>query len=134
MNSDKSWISNYDASLRNKEENFDNVCFESSKPTGKVHKIRNETKVKPSSCFGKPMPPRCGGGSGGSSNLMSIHPRTKVRLHKERDPSKGQNLDCNSWMPDVRNIFFETLIFKDVLFDTLMNVKEKRREQCIGMS
>ena len=28
MSSDKSWIANYDASLRNKEENFDNVCFE----------------------------------------------------------------------------------------------------------
>ena len=37
MNSDKSWIVNYGSSLCKKEENFENVCFESSKPTVKYH-------------------------------------------------------------------------------------------------
>ena len=55
MNSDKSWDMNYGSSLRKKEENFDNVCFESSKPSVEYHEqgaqdSKNvETKVKPSS-------------------------------------------------------------------------------------
>ena len=38
MNSEKSWIVNYGSSLRKKEENVDNVCFESSKPTVEHHR------------------------------------------------------------------------------------------------
>ena len=41
-----------------------------------------------------------------------IHPRTKSNYRKEKDPSRGQNLDCNSWMTDVEEILFEMLIFK----------------------
>ena len=36
MNVDKSWIMNYGSSLREKEENFDNI-FESAKPTVEYH-------------------------------------------------------------------------------------------------
>ena len=42
MNSDKSWIMNYGSSLRKKKKNFDNVRFESSKPTW-----NSTSKVKP---------------------------------------------------------------------------------------
>ena len=37
MHPDKSWSMNYGSSLREKEENFDNLCFESSKPTVEYH-------------------------------------------------------------------------------------------------
>ena len=38
MNSEKLWIVNYGSALRKKEEDFDNVCFESSKPTVEYHR------------------------------------------------------------------------------------------------
>ena len=47
MNFDKSWIMNYGSSLREKEENFHNLCFESSQLwniTSKAHKIRTTLK------------------------------------------------------------------------------------------
>ena len=37
MNFDRSWNMNYRLSLREKEENFDNLCFESSQPTVEYH-------------------------------------------------------------------------------------------------
>ena len=64
---------------------------------------------------------------------MSIRPRTKSNYRKEKDPSRGQNLDYNSWMTDVEKTFFETLIFKYVYFDTMIDVTMKKREQRIGM-
>ena len=38
MNFDNSWMVNYGSKLRKKEENFDNVCVESSKPTVEYHR------------------------------------------------------------------------------------------------
>ena len=64
---------------------------------------------------------------------MSIRPRTKSNYRKEKDPSRGQNLDYNSWMTDVEKTFFETLIFKYVYFDTMIDVTMKKREQRIAM-
>ena len=64
---------------------------------------------------------------------MSIRPRTKSNYRKEKDPSRGQNLDYNSWMTDVEKTFFETLIFKYVNFDTMIDVTMKKREQRIAM-
>ena len=55
MNFDKSWIMNYGSSLREKEENFDNMCCESSKPTVEYHEKgaqdsnNVETKIESSS-------------------------------------------------------------------------------------
>ena len=40
LNSDKSWIMNYGSSLREKEENFDNLCCESSQPTVEYQEVR----------------------------------------------------------------------------------------------
>ena len=37
MNLDKSWAMDYGSSLREKEENFDNLCCESSQPTVEYH-------------------------------------------------------------------------------------------------
>ena len=44
MNFDKSWIMNYCSSLREQEENFDNLCCEPWNVTSKVHKIRTTLK------------------------------------------------------------------------------------------
>ena len=66
MNSDKSWIMNYGASLREKEENIDNLCCESSQPTVEYHEYdpqdsdNVETKMNLQACIGKPLPSRCG--------------------------------------------------------------------------
>ena len=113
--------------------------------TGKVHKIRTTLRRRSNlpACFGKPVPPRCGvttasskssnGGSGGS-NPLSIHPRIKSIYIKKEIPKEDRNWTTIVGCQTCRKHSFETLIFKFVWFDTMMNVKEKRREQCIGMS
>ena len=40
MNFDKSWIMNHGSSLREKEENFDNLCYESSQPAVAKSRLR----------------------------------------------------------------------------------------------
>ena len=98
------------------------IICESSQFTMEYHELDSqdsnnvETKMNLQACIGKPLPPRCGkipafsksssGSSGGSSNPMSIHPRTKSNFCEEKDFSKRQNLDYNSWMTDVENTFF----------------------------
>ena len=37
MNFDNSWMVSYGSKLRKKEENFDKMCFESSKPIVEYH-------------------------------------------------------------------------------------------------
>ena len=58
-------------------------------------------------CIGKPLPPRCGltPASSKSSNGSANTSENEVLLHKQKDPSRGQNLDYNSWMPDVQKTF-----------------------------
>ena len=83
------------------------------------------------------MPPRCGknpasskSSSGGSGNPVSIHPRTKS-IDIFRDDRIWTTIPgCQT----CRKHSFETLIFKHVYLDTMMNVKEKRWEQRTGMS
>ena len=53
----------------------------------------------------------------------------KVQLKKRKAPSKGQNLDYDSWMIYVKQILFETIIFKYANFDTMTDVIVKKREQ-----
>ena len=66
MNFDNSWMVNYGSKLRKKGENFDNMCFESSKPTvditRTVHKIRTTLKRRSNlpACIGKPLSPHSG--------------------------------------------------------------------------
>ena len=64
---------------------------------------------------------------------MSIHPRTKSNYRREKDPSRGQNLDSDSWMTYVEKILFETVISKYVYFDTMIDFTVKKREQRIGI-
>ena len=50
----------------------------------------------------------------------------KVQLQKrKKDPSRGQNLDFYSWMTEGEKTLFETLIFKQVYFDTVMKVERE---------
>ena len=147
MNSDMSWIMNYGSSLRKKEENFDNLCFESSQPAveyneeGSQDSNNVETKVKPSSVHretvASTMPPvnpgllekqqRC------SSNPMSIHPRTQTNYIKEKDPSRGQNLE-KKFLDDRRR---EDIPLKRSSSSMSTSTpwwkwKEKKREQASG--
>ena len=94
MNSDMSWVVDYSSSLREKEENFDNLCYESSQPTVEYHEEGSqdsnnvETQMNLQACIGKPLPPQkgkkpasstssSGGSVNSSSNPVSINPRTK---------------------------------------------------------
>ena len=92
---------NYGSRLRKKEDNFDNMCFESSKPTVEYHEHGSqdsnnvETKVKPSSVHRETVASTkrhdpgllesSSGGSGNrSSNPLSKHPRMKsIYIEKE---------------------------------------------------
>ena len=137
---------NYGSSLREQEENFDNLCCESSQPSVGISRVwltrfeqrRNEdesssvhretvaftVRVKPSL-----LESSSGGSGNSSSNPMSIHPRTKSNYRKGKNPSRRQNLDCDSWMTYVKKILLKTLIFKNVYFDTMIDVTVKKREQ-----
>ena len=113
--------------------------------TSKAHKIR--TTLKRRSNFKRASGNRClhdagkipasskssSGSRGGSSNPMSIDPRTKSNYRRGKNPSRTQNLDYDSWMTDVQKHSFEILIFKYVYFDTMIDVTVKKREQRIGM-
>ena len=70
-------------------------------------------------CIGKQLPSRCG--------------RTKSNYRKEKDLSRGRNLDYDSWMTHVEKTLFEILIVIYVYFRHLFFVTVKKREQRIGM-
>ena len=53
---------------------------------------------------------------------VSIRPRIKSKYKKRKNPSRGQNLDYDSWMTYVEKALFEILIFKYVYFDTMIDV------------
>ena len=122
-NFENSWMVNDGPKLRKKEENFDNMCFESSKPTVEYHEYGSqdsnnvETKVKLSRMHRdtvastkreNPGLLESSGGSGNSrcSNPSSTHPRKKsiyiyIYIGKEilREDRTWNN---NIWMTDVQ--------------------------------
>ena len=145
MNFDISWIMDYCSWLREKEENFNNLCYESSQPTVEYHAYGSqdsnnvETKMNLQACIGKPFPSRCGwnpassksssGGSGNSSsNPVSIHPRTKSN-HMEEKRLPKDRIWTDSWMTYVEKILLDTLIFKCAYFDTMIDVPVMKRWQ-----
>ena len=98
-------IVNYSPSLRTKEENFDNVGFESSKPAVVNHEQGSqgssnvETKDESSGALRETVASTMwvnqasnssSGGSGGSSNPVSIHPRTKSINTKKEIPKEDR--------------------------------------------
>ena len=125
LNFDKSWIMNYVSSLREKEENFDNLCCESSQPTMEYHEQSSQdsnnvkTKVQPSSVHRETV-----------ASTMRVIPgllekqqrrqqqscvntsKDKVQLQKRKGSFERTHLDFYSWMTDVEKTLFETLIFK----------------------
>ena len=119
MNFDNSWMVSYGSKLRKKEESFDIMCFESSKPAVEYHELGSqdssnvETKGKPSGMHRETvastkrenpglLESSSGGSGNNSSNPSSIASEKEVHLYKERNPSRGQNLDHNFWMTDVQ--------------------------------
>ena len=103
-----------------------------------------ETKMNLQACIGKPLLSRWGVKNPASSKAAAAAAATAAATlcqyirgqspttEKKKDPSRGQNLKYDSWMTHVKMILFETLIFKDVYFDTMKNVNEKQMEQRIG--
>ena len=115
MNFDNSWMVNYGSKLR-KEENFDNMCFESSKPTVEYHEYGSqdsnnvETKVKPSSmhretvAFTIRVKP-------GLLEKQQRRQRRHQQSHVNTSEDKVQ-LNKRKRSLDVEKTWFETLIFK----------------------
>ena len=131
---------NYGSSLREKEENFENLCCESSQPTveyleqGSKDSNHVETKMNFQACIGKPLPPRKAAAAAAAAAILCQYIRGQSpTTEKKRILSRQQNLDYNSWMTDVEKTLFEILIFKYVYFDTMIDVTMKKREQRIGM-
>ena len=147
MNSDTSWIGVNNCAKR-KRTSIMGVPNLPSLPwniTSLVHKIRKTLKRKSNlpACIGKPLPPRCGlnpasskssnGSSEGSSNPMSIHPRTMSHYINRKILREDRIWATIHGCQTCRKHSFETLIFKYVYLDTMMNRKEKNWEQPIGM-
>ena len=123
MNLDKSWLVNYGSSLSEKEENFNNLCCESSKPTVEYHEKGSqdsnnvETKMNLQACIGnrclhdadKPGPPRKAAAAvAAAAILCQCIWGQSPSIKKGKNPSRGQNLEYNSWMIDVEKTLFET--------------------------
>ena len=97
--------------------------------TSKVHKI--QTTLNRRRIFNRASENRCLHDAGKSRQQQS-HVNTsedEVQLQRRKAPSKGQNLDYDSWMTYVEKILFETIIVKYVYFDTMMDGTVKKREQ-----
>ena len=96
-------IMNYSSSLRMKEENLNNVCFESSKPVvvkhgqGSQDPNNDKTKVEPSSMHRETVastirvaPASSKSSSGGSSNPTPKHPEAKSIYVKKEIPKENR--------------------------------------------
>ena len=114
MNFGKSWIINYGSSLREKEEIFDNLCYESSQPTVEYHKKSSqdsnniETKIESSRVHRETV-----------ASTMRVSPcllekqqrqqrrqqqsHVKVCLHQHHDESGKRSSERSLKMPHFQN-------------------------------
>ena len=91
-------IVNYSSSLRTKEENLNNVCFESSKPAVVNHvqgsqdsnNVVHRETVAPMIRVAPASSKSSSGGSGGSSNPSSIHLKAKSIYIKKEIPKEDR--------------------------------------------
>ena len=99
MNFDFSWTVSYGSKLCKKIDNFDNMYFESSKPTVEYHEYcsQDSNNVESRECIWKPLPPGLLESSSGGSNPSSMHPRMKSTDVKKETLRKD-----NFWMTDVQ--------------------------------
>ena len=142
MNFDKSWIMNYGSSLREKEENFDNI-FESSKPTVEYHEKgaqdsnNVETKIESSSVHRETV-----------ASTMRVNPGLLEKQQRRQQQSLRKYIRGQSPTTEKKRILredriwtiilgwqtwrrhsFETLTFQYVYLDTTMKVeREEVRE------
>ena len=103
--------------------------------TSMVHKIRTTLKrrwifkrASGNHCLhdaGKTQPPRKAAAAAAAAAILCQYIRERSQIEKRTASSKGQNLDYDSWMTHVEKIYFETLIFKNVHFDTMIDVTVK---------
>ena len=98
-----------------KEENFDNMFFESSKPTVEYHEYGSqdsnnvETKVKPSSMHLETVvstqrenPGLAAAAATAAAILHRLHPRKKSIYTKQEIHREDKICDNNFWMTDVQ--------------------------------
>ena len=141
LNFDNSWVLDYSSSLRRKEENFDNLCCDSSQFTVEYHEHgwpdsnKLEPKMNLQAYIGKTVAFTMRVKSGLVEQQLRRQqqscvntPEDKVQLQKRWAPSKGQNSDDDSCIIYVKKKF-ETLIFKYIYFDTMIDVTVKKRQQ-----
>ena len=115
-------IMNNSSSLRTKEDNLNDVCFESSKPAvvnqgqGSQDSNNVKTKVEPSSTHRETVASTIrvapassnssSGGSGGSSNPTSIQLKAKSFYVKKKEIPKVDRIwDSDSRMPEMQKGF-----------------------------
>ena len=132
-----------------KEENFDNLCLESSKPAVENHEYgpqdsnNVETKVKPSSVHRETVaftmrvePGLLEKQQRQQRRQQQSHVNTsenKVKLQKRKESFEQTRLGLQ-FLDDRRAEHIPSrLIFKYVYFDTMTDVTVKKREQSIGM-
>ena len=146
MNSDKSWIMDYGSSLREKEDNFENVCCESSQPTVEYHEYVRLTRFEQrwnedeSSSVQREIVAFTMRVNPGLLEKQRRQQQSSVNAsenealsHKEKDPSKGQNLDDDSWMTYVEKTFIQNAHFQVRLLRHHDKRTVKKRKQRIGM-
>ena len=123
-------IVNYSSSLRAKEDNLNDVCFESSKPAvvnngqGSQHSNNVKTKVEPSSMHRETVASTIrvapasskssSGGSGGSSNPTSTHLKAEFIYVKKEIPKEDRIWTLIPGCPRCKKDSFETRISKCV--------------------
>ena len=132
MNFANSWMENYGSKLRKKEENFDNMYFESSKPTVEHHEYGSQASngVK-LSCMHREtvastkwenpdlLESSSGGSGNSSSNPSSMHPRVKS-IDIQWNSSRTEFGTTISGWQTCRRHCVDTLILKYVWFDTMV--------------
>ena len=121
---------NYSSSLRAKEDNLNDVCFESSKSAAINHRQGSQdsnnvkAKVEPSSVHREPVAftiqvapassKSSSGGSGGSSNPTSIHLKAKSIYVKKEIPKEDRIWTIIPVCPKCKRDIFEIRISKGV--------------------
>ena len=108
--------------------------------TSKAHKIRTTLKrrwifkrASGNCCLhdaGKSWPPQKQQWRQQQSSVYTSE--NEALSHKEKDPSKGQNLDYDSWMTYLEKTFFKTLIFKYACFDTMISAQWRSESNVLG--
>ena len=128
--------------------NSDTVNYSSSlrtwQITGKSHKIWTmfKRRLNLQACIGEPLLPRHGKprpprkAAAAAAAAAAILRQSKVHLQKDRDHQREQDLDYDSWMPDMQKGFLwnsHLQVCYKYGYTTMTKMNEKQMERGIGM-